>query len=129
MLPKCIYAQEKEIIKQQADTLLQNSTPDQVKAKIKELGMTEKEAEAKASAYGIDLRRYLGMQADFKQSAESQMQLARDQSINQAVLPQLVESPVRDSVPGFEGRTGVTGLQPFAYNLFPISGVAPLENC
>ena len=45
----------KEEVKQQAESRLQKMTPDQIDAKIKSLGMTREEAEAKANAYGIDL--------------------------------------------------------------------------
>ena len=130
MPPNVTRAQEKEVIKQQAETQLQNSTPDQVKAKIKELGMTEKEAEAKAQALGIDLQKYLGIQIEARQSANTQLQMDSTQSVNKLVTALSVAPQVLDSVPGFEGRMGVTGLQPFAYNLFqyPASTFEPVLN-
>ena len=45
--------------KQQAKAQLQQMTPEQIEAKIKELGMTMQEAEAKAAEAGIDLKTYV----------------------------------------------------------------------
>ena len=44
---------------QKAEAALQTMTPDQIDAKIKEMGMSRAEAEAKAKEYGIDLQSYL----------------------------------------------------------------------
>jgi polysaccharide export outer membrane protein len=44
---------------EQAKSQLQTMSPAEIDAKIKELGMTRDEAEAKAKAYGIDLQSYL----------------------------------------------------------------------
>ena len=52
-------AQEKEVVKEKAEKELQKMTPEQIDAKIKELGMTRGEAEAKAKEYGVDLETYL----------------------------------------------------------------------
>ncbi|MCX6136674.1 MAG: SLBB domain-containing protein, partial [Ignavibacteriales bacterium] len=46
-------------IKRQAETQLGKMTPEQIDAKIKALGMTRAEAEAKAKEYGVDLESYL----------------------------------------------------------------------
>ncbi len=43
----------------QAEDRLQSMSPDQIDAKIKQLGMTREQAEAKAKEYGIDLESYL----------------------------------------------------------------------
>ena len=56
---QCVYAQQREEIKRQAETQLRQMTSDEIDAKIKELGMTRQEAEAKAKAVGIDLATYL----------------------------------------------------------------------
>jgi len=44
---------------QKAEAALQTMTPDQIDAKIKEMGMTREQAEVKAKEYGIDLESYL----------------------------------------------------------------------
>ncbi len=44
---------------EQAKSQLQTMSPAEIDAKIRELGMTREEAEAKAKAYGIDLQSYL----------------------------------------------------------------------
>jgi len=105
-------------------------TPDQIKAKIKELGMNEKEAEVKANALGVDLQKYLDIQAA-QQKLSSQRKLkergatCEASSSGSCAVPQLP-----DSVPGFEGRTGVAKLQPYGYNLFqyPTSTFEPVLN-
>ncbi len=170
------FAQQQEIIKQQAEEELQRSTPDQVRAKIKELGLSEKEAEARAKAAGIDLQKYLGLpetQQDLQQQnlLQDQLQGAQDQLQDQQQdrqqdrqqdqkqrqpkirkqlqpqyelrqqdslelgIPQVVSMPsalakILTVVPGFEGRSGVVGLQPFGYNLFqyPTSTFSPAIN-
>jgi len=130
----CVMAQQKEAIKQQAETQLQHSTPDQVKAKIKELGMTEKEAEAKANALGIDLQKYLEIQ-EGKQEAQPPPEIQAPQDISDqttknaaptaAAVPQ-----VPYTIPGFEKRSGVAGLQLYGYDIFqfPTSTFEPVLN-
>ena len=49
----------REETKQQAESRLQTMTPAQIDAKIKELGMSRAEAEAKAKEYGVNLDSYL----------------------------------------------------------------------
>ena len=56
-------AQTKEVLKQQAESQLQQMTPEQIDAKIKEYGLTREQAEQKASELGIDLSTYLQQQA------------------------------------------------------------------
>lgn len=43
----------------QAESRLQTMSPEQIDAKIKELGLTREQADAKAKEYGIDLESYL----------------------------------------------------------------------
>jgi protein involved in polysaccharide export with SLBB domain len=130
----CVMAQQKEAIKQQAETQLQHSTPDQVKAKIKELGMTEKEAEAKANALGIDLQKYLDLQEgkqeavpapEVQQPQDISNQTAKNAALTVSAVPQ-----VSYSIPGFEKRSGVAGLQLYGYGLFqfPTSTFEPVLN-
>jgi protein involved in polysaccharide export with SLBB domain len=127
-------AQQKEAVKQQAEAQLQNANSDQIKAKIKELGMTEKEAEAKANALGIDLQKYLGIQEGKQESLPlpeaQQPQNLPEQTIKNPPqnVPAVAQVPY--SIPGFEGRNGVAGLQPFGYLLFqfPTSTFEPVLN-
>jgi protein involved in polysaccharide export with SLBB domain len=127
-------AQQKEAIKQQAETQLQHSTSDQVKAKIKELGMTEKEAQAKANALGIDLQQYLetqeGKQEALPAPEAQQPQDVPDQTKKNAAPTASAVPQVSYSIPGFEGRSGVAGLQLYGYDLFqfPTSTFEPVLN-
>jgi protein involved in polysaccharide export with SLBB domain len=56
-----LFAQEipRHEVKQKAEQQLQQMTPQQIEAKIKELGMTREQAEAKAKEYDVDLNTYL----------------------------------------------------------------------
>jgi protein involved in polysaccharide export with SLBB domain len=54
-----VFAQQKEILKQQAESQLQQMTPEQIDKKIKELGLTRVQAEARAKELGIDLQSFL----------------------------------------------------------------------
>jgi hypothetical protein len=54
-----LISQDKQQVKQQAETQLQTMTPQDINAKIKELGMTPAQAEARAKELGIDLNSYL----------------------------------------------------------------------
>ena len=127
---KSINAQQQEVIKQQAETQLQNSTPDQLKAKIKELGMTDSEAEAKANSLGFDLQKYLGLQTTSKQPTDIQQQTIKEQTGKRTIPDTFTIRQIPYSVPGFEGRGGVEKLQPYGYNLFqyPTSTFEPVLN-
>ena len=127
---KSINAQQQEAIKQQADAQLQNSTPDQVKTKINDLGMTDTEAVAKANSLGIDLQKYLGIQSGSKQTTEIQPQVIKEQAVKRTVSDTFAIRQIPYSIPGFEGRRGVGKLQPYGYNLFqyPTSTFEPVLN-
>ena len=58
-----LHAQTREVLKQQAESQLQQMTPEQIEAKIKEYGMTREQAEEKAGELGIDLSTYLQQQS------------------------------------------------------------------
>ena len=66
-----IHAQslQKEEIKQQAEAQLQQMSPEEINAKIKELGMTRQEAEKQAKDLGIDLDAFLQQKAGVKPAA------------------------------------------------------------
>ena len=52
------YSQSQAEIKSQAESKLNTMTPDQIDAKLQQLGMSRADAEAKANAYGINLESY-----------------------------------------------------------------------
>jgi polysaccharide biosynthesis/export protein len=127
-----IIAQQKDAMKQQAETQLQQLTPQEIDAKLKELGMTRAEAEARANAFGIDFQKYLGFQTsqqDTQNTIEAQKQKGKD-SLKQTVPTLFAVPEIPVIVPGFEGRTGMSGLQPYGYNLFqyPTSTFEPVLN-
>ena len=68
-----------EEVKQQAESRLQTMSPDQIDARIKSLGMTREEAEAKANAYGIDLESYLNKAVPVPQLSAPQATIIVDQ--------------------------------------------------
>ena len=129
-----LSGQTKEQVKAQADSALQTMTPEQVDAKIRESGMSRTEAETKAKSLGIDLNQFLRAQsgkatpgtATLPLSQPGQEQLPEQKKkIIPTNIPQL---PV--DLPGFEGRTGITGLAPFGYNIFnfPAATFEPVLN-
>src|SRR5207249_4110360 len=54
-----MHAQTREQLKQQAESQLQQMTPEQIEAKLKELGLTREEAVRRAEEIGIPLEQYL----------------------------------------------------------------------
>jgi protein involved in polysaccharide export with SLBB domain len=74
-------------VKQQAEAQLEKMTPEQIDAKIKQLGMTRAEAEAKAKEYGINLETYLakaGSSASSKLKEPTLAQPSVKVEVNQA---------------------------------------------
>jgi polysaccharide biosynthesis/export protein len=137
-------AQQKETVKKQSETQLQQQsetqfqqmTPQQINAKLKELGMTRAEAEATAKALGIDVPKYLkvlsgqteeqtedqletdttdqsDIQIETKLSKQNALIKARKDSLQTAIAEKLL-----DSISGFYGRPNTKGLRLFGYNLF-----------
>jgi polysaccharide biosynthesis/export protein len=127
-----VFSQEKQAVKQQAEKELQNASPDQVKSKIKEAGMTEKEAKEKAAALGIDLQQYLdGLpQQQGTQLPEDNTEAGKAQSVNGLKSTSNSSTKTEFVVPGFEKREIAIGLQPFGYNIFqfPTSTFEPVLN-
>ena len=134
MMSNYSIARQQDTVKQQTETQLRNSNPDQIKAKIKELGLTDQEAKAKADSAGFDLQKYLGLSPSpqkTQQSTEEQTEeIDRLQDRKKAVLDSAAGRKITYSIPGFEGRTGVAKLQPYGYNLFqyPKSSFEPALN-
>ena len=96
-----------------------NSTPDQVKTKINDLGMTDTEAVAKANSLGIDLQKYPGIQSGSKQTTEIQPQVIKEQAVKRTVSDTFAIRQIPYSIPGFEGRSVPTS---------PASGAASDAN-
>jgi len=57
------FAQQNDAIKQQVETQLQKYTPEQIKEKIKELGLTDQEFQQRAKALGLEPQQYLDILA------------------------------------------------------------------
>ena len=123
------FSQEKEAVKQQAQQELQAAPPDQIRTKIKETGMSEKEATERANALGIDLQQYLNSagqsQTELDSSTVGKKHKADSLLMN---TPEIQKMAL--SVPGFEGRDIPAELLPFGYNIFqfPTSTFEPVLN-
>ncbi|MDD8018489.1 MAG: polysaccharide biosynthesis/export family protein, partial [Bacteroidota bacterium] len=131
-----LHGQSKQEQKSQAETMLQQMTPDQIDAKLKQYGITKEQAEAKAKELGISLDTYLNQsnqntsetnkfsdQADFKNTLSDTL-ISKKQ-------PQIKKLQPTDSIPGFTGRTGMSStIKPFGYNIFqyPVSTFEPVIN-
>ncbi|HVN48059.1 MAG TPA: SLBB domain-containing protein, partial [Bacteroidota bacterium] len=126
------FSQEKQAIKQQATQELQAASPDQIKEKIKESGMSEKEATERAAALGIDLQTYLNSNGQNQpgpsltdSNAIVKGRAAENMRTNVPTIPQ-----AKSTVPEFQDRDIPEGLLPFGYNIFqfPTSTFEPVLN-
>jgi polysaccharide export outer membrane protein len=117
IVSQIVWAQEgKEEIKREAETKLEQMTPQQVDAKIKEMGMTRQEAEGRAKELGIDLDTYL--KGD---SPTTHRPVVTPPPLK--VSPQTVESERKDVERGERPRPsliGPGGLPYFGYDVFSI---------
>jgi protein involved in polysaccharide export with SLBB domain len=112
------FAQTRENLRQQAEGQLQQMTPEQIEAKIKEYGLTREQAEAKARELGIDLNTYLQQQSKSAppsqlQQPQSQGPLAPQESALTSVSSKEPPSEARKPAP-----TGPMGLPYFGYDVF-----------
>ena len=91
---------------QQAETQLSKMTPDQIDAKLKELGMSQADAEAKAAQYGIDLQTYL---TKYPASSQNQGGSSDSNAPKQPIVPSITAkgdttaaaaNPVQPAPPG-----------------------------
>ena len=139
----CTFAQQNDAVKQQVETELQKYTPEQIKEKIKELGLTDQEFQQRAKALGLDPQQYLDVLAgkSVEQTEDTttvQWQEQREnKSAKQVSLSKHIEDSLKiaermllDSIPGFYGRPNAKGLYPFGYNLFQYapSTFEPIRN-
>jgi polysaccharide export outer membrane protein len=147
ILTNRINAQQQEAIKEQVETQFQKYTPEQIKEKIKELGLTEQEFQQRAKALGLDAQQYFDIlsgkpveqtedttaaqwedQRGIKYSKRDTLSKHFEDSLRLA--ERLEERMLLDSIPGFYGRADAKGLRPFGYNLFQsaASTFEPMRN-
>jgi protein involved in polysaccharide export with SLBB domain len=115
-VPATVSAQTRDSLKQQAEGQLKQMTPEQIDAKIKELGMTRKEAEAKAEELGIDLSTFLQLRPGAKPAQAKPEALPEEAQVPVEERPK----PRRDTLVTLPPR-GVDSLAYFGYEIF--SGV------
>ncbi len=108
------YTQTKEQAKRKAQSELQKRTPEQIEEKIKELGMTRKEAETRANDLGIDLDTYL-QQRDKPSVLPEPSQAAPTEILQVEEAKKGVIEAVEPEQPP---PTGPKGLPYFGYAIF-----------
>ena len=116
-------AQSKEQLKQQAEEKLKNLSPEEVDAKLKELGISRWEAIRKAQDLGITLEDFLGKQSTSTETPQGQAPLATTDTTGKALVPTAVKlvPPKPLTIPGFTGRIGIDStIRPFGYDLFNV---------
>lgn len=132
-----LVAQTQEQIKQQAESKLKKMTPDEIEAKIRELGLTRIDAIQKAKELDISLESFLRQTISEKNMTELDTTgLSTSGYDSTQTLQRKVEfkkKPIKEifKVPGFEGRTGITfDIQPYGYDMFQysVSTFEPIVN-
>ena len=102
------FGQSREQLKQQAEQALQTMTPDQIDAKLKELGISRSEAESRAKDLGIDIGSYLARKSAAATAAPAA-----------AILPPDTTQPAPPPVVHVKkDLTGPNGLKYFGYDVF-----------
>ncbi len=124
------YAQDQDekenIIQQAQQNIYMKMTPEQIKAKLKELGITEEEAIRKAREHNIDLEQYLqqGQKGELK-TTEAPAGILPQATPTPLAMPELKPEGSEASpltVPTeFARREGARDLKPFGYDLFQFS--------
>ncbi len=132
-----IGAQTKDQIKSQAESQLQQMTPDQIDAKIKEYGMTREQAEIRAQSLGIDLSTYIqrrGIYASPNPMLRTNDFTPLPQSLIKSDSLSFLTPPdsLKGSRPGrfFDSTIIANGLPYFGYEIFLIvpDGFEPLAS-
>src|SRR5512135_1611325 len=109
VMASAAFGQTREELKQQAQQALQTMTPDQIDAKLKEMGISRTEAEARAKDLGIDVGAYL-----MKKGVPA---TAAPVTIN--VLPPDTAQPAPSpTLHVKKDLTGPNGLKYFGYDVF-----------
>jgi polysaccharide biosynthesis/export protein len=111
-----VAAQTRDALRQQAEGQLQQMTPEQIDAKIREYGLTREQAESRARDLGIDLSTYLQQQGKVAPSPA----VAPLQTMPQTPDATQVTPPVKEAVaePRKPAPTGPGGLPYFGYDVF-----------
>ena len=81
---------DKDIIQQAQQGIFTKMTPDQIRAKLKEYGLTESEAIQKAREKNIDLEQYL------QQGTQGTLQTTQAPA---AVIPPAIPAPLVEEIP------------------------------
>lgn len=111
-------AQQREMLKQQAETKLGQMTPEEIEAKIRQLGMTREQAEARARELGIDLATYLGQTAPVAQPAEQAPAVTITVPTQQGQATEVVPAGLPTTVKSKASLRGPGGLPYFGYDIF-----------
>jgi len=125
-----VAAQNREQVRQQAETQLRQMTPDEIERALKQHGITVEEATKRAQLMGISLQDYLTRSTSSQEDRNGALivdprlgwqgetsGLLRSDTTMLSVQTQLPSALA--VVPGFHGRRGVDSLvQPFGYALF-----------
>ena len=108
---------QKQQLKEQAETQLEQMTPEEIDAKIKELGMTRQQAEERARELGIDLSSFLRQKSAHAPSVSgSQAQKKSELSPTSTEAPPSSEKP--PVVKPESWFLGPGGLKYFGYEIF-----------
>lgn len=106
----------------QAEEQLRTLSPEQIEAKLKELGMSRWEAIRRAQEVGITLEDYVGRIAVQEEEA---LQPTFGDTTKSPLIPRIrkpLAIPAKKElliIPGFSGRAGIdTTTRPFGYDLF-----------
>ena len=94
--------------------ILARLTPEQIRQKVKEAGLTEEEAVRLARERNIDLQKYLRTEAGAKATLEETRQAVAEITPPSPRPP--LPSPAEFILPEFSSRT--PGLRPFGYSIF-----------
>lgn len=106
---------QKQEIKQQAEAQLQQMTPEEIDAKIKEYGMTRQDAETQARELGIDLKAFLQQRAKAIAPPPQEPSKPEEETVaNKVPLPPEI---IENEKPRFD-FVGPGGIPYFGYNIF-----------
>ena len=119
-----------QLIKQAQAGILQKMTPEQLQAKLKELGITEEQARQKAKERGVKLEEFIqggksgGTTIQVGQSGAPSVEVSMPAGVEQSGAPAEAANASRDAAPVPLGRGG---LPYFGYDIFKIvpSGFEP----
>lgn len=121
--PSYSQTDKQKEVKEQAEGKLRTMTPEQIDKRIKELGLTKEEAVQRAKGYGIGLEQFLQKAPDSEQSTVPKPVLEEGEEKKEANEEKEVgkpPSPLKEEIPGFQGRTGTQSVAPFGYTIFQV---------